>query len=77
MTSIDDLVALAETSRHGDTEIRQSFVALLWKRSPSDLEKLAVRFAAMKMPNLHNVCRVIASMKQADYAGAPKDAGLR
>lgn len=66
MISIEELVRLAQSSREDNTEIRQGFVAVLWRHSASDLENLSVRFGELKMLNLRDVCRVIASMKQRD-----------
>jgi len=66
MSSLEDLANLAHKFAHDKTDMRQSFVALLWKQSATDLEKLSIRFAEMKMLNLRDVCQLIASMKRAD-----------
>ena len=39
------------------------FLGELWKRSPDELRQLAQSFAAKKMSNLADACRVIAEMK--------------
>lgn len=65
MSSIEEFVRSAQAlSREGKTEIRQGLVALLWKQSATDLEKLSVHFAERKMFSLRDACRVIASIKE-------------